>query len=403
MTHDDLVKGENCFFSATGVTDGDVLARRPLRGRARRDHRVAGDAQPLGHRAADRLAPRPHQAARADGLPPADEAAASRRVARAAARPALAARRSAGCRAAPPIVIDGQRLEADVQLMLALRERAAASRCGTSTLTVERGRELTREEACRGRAARARCRSATVEDLTVAGLPARLLHAPPSRARSRCCSTSTAAASWSATSTPTTRPAACSAATPASTCSASSTARRPSTRSRPTSRTPAPRLGVRAGPSSSATSASPSAATARAATSRRRSRSSPTRVLALLIYPAVDATQRAPLARAVRRGLLPHRRADEWYTGHFMPEGADPTDPRRSPMLAPDLAGLGAGARDHRRLRPAARRGRGLRRRAARGRRPTCSRTASAASSTASSTPSAPARLRATRSSKSQG
>src|SRR5829696_6396308 len=25
MTHDDLVKGENCFFSATGVTDGDVL------------------------------------------------------------------------------------------------------------------------------------------------------------------------------------------------------------------------------------------------------------------------------------------------------------------------------------------------------------------------------------------
>jgi fructose-1,6-bisphosphatase II len=26
LTHDDLVKGENCFFSATGVTDGDVLA-----------------------------------------------------------------------------------------------------------------------------------------------------------------------------------------------------------------------------------------------------------------------------------------------------------------------------------------------------------------------------------------
>ena len=25
LTHDDLVKGENCFFSATGVTDGDVL------------------------------------------------------------------------------------------------------------------------------------------------------------------------------------------------------------------------------------------------------------------------------------------------------------------------------------------------------------------------------------------
>ena len=26
LTHDDLVKGQNCFFSATGVTDGDVLA-----------------------------------------------------------------------------------------------------------------------------------------------------------------------------------------------------------------------------------------------------------------------------------------------------------------------------------------------------------------------------------------
>jgi fructose-1,6-bisphosphatase II len=26
LTHDDLVKGSNCFFSATGVTDGDVLA-----------------------------------------------------------------------------------------------------------------------------------------------------------------------------------------------------------------------------------------------------------------------------------------------------------------------------------------------------------------------------------------
>jgi len=26
LTHDDLVKGENCFFSATGVTDGDVLS-----------------------------------------------------------------------------------------------------------------------------------------------------------------------------------------------------------------------------------------------------------------------------------------------------------------------------------------------------------------------------------------
>ena len=25
LTQDDLVRGDNCFFSATGVTDGDVL------------------------------------------------------------------------------------------------------------------------------------------------------------------------------------------------------------------------------------------------------------------------------------------------------------------------------------------------------------------------------------------
>ena len=33
--------------------------------------------------------------------------------------------------------------------------------------------------------------------------------------------------------------------------------------------------------------------------------------LALLIYPVVDATAGAALAQAVRRGLLPHRRADD--------------------------------------------------------------------------------------------
>ena len=48
---------------ATGVTDGDVLAGRPLRGLARGEHRVAGHAQPLGHGAAHPVAPRPREAA----------------------------------------------------------------------------------------------------------------------------------------------------------------------------------------------------------------------------------------------------------------------------------------------------------------------------------------------------
>ena len=34
LTHDDLVKGEDAFFSATGVTDGDVLQGVRYQGRA---------------------------------------------------------------------------------------------------------------------------------------------------------------------------------------------------------------------------------------------------------------------------------------------------------------------------------------------------------------------------------
>ena len=83
--------------------------------------------------------------------------------------------------------------------------------------------------------------------------------------------------------------------------------------------------------------------------------------LALLIYPAVDATQRAAVAQAVRQGLLPHRRADDWYTGHFMPRGRRSRRPAALAAAAPGPGGLRARAGRHRRLRPAARRGRGLR------------------------------------------
>ena len=54
MTQDELVKGENCFFSATGVTDGDVLRGVRYEGDARRDDRVAGHAQPVRDDPADR-------------------------------------------------------------------------------------------------------------------------------------------------------------------------------------------------------------------------------------------------------------------------------------------------------------------------------------------------------------
>ena len=64
LTCDDLVAGDDAFFSATGVTDGDVLAGRALPGRPRRQHRVAGHALALGHGAADLGPPRPGQDAR---------------------------------------------------------------------------------------------------------------------------------------------------------------------------------------------------------------------------------------------------------------------------------------------------------------------------------------------------
>ena len=63
---DDLVAGEDVFFSATGVTDGDVLQGVRYQGDRGRDDRVAGDALTLGHGAAGLGAPRPREAARAD-------------------------------------------------------------------------------------------------------------------------------------------------------------------------------------------------------------------------------------------------------------------------------------------------------------------------------------------------
>ena len=63
LDRDDLVAGEDVFFSATGITDGDVLqgVRYPSAGGA--THGVAGDAHALGHRAADPRAARPREAA----------------------------------------------------------------------------------------------------------------------------------------------------------------------------------------------------------------------------------------------------------------------------------------------------------------------------------------------------
>ena len=48
---DRLVSGEDVFFAATGVTDGDLLEGVRYQDGARGDHGLARDALPLGHRA----------------------------------------------------------------------------------------------------------------------------------------------------------------------------------------------------------------------------------------------------------------------------------------------------------------------------------------------------------------
>ena len=62
LTTDDLVPGDNCFFAATGITDGELLQGRPLR-RRRRHHPVAGHALAVGHGAPDQRPPPARQAA----------------------------------------------------------------------------------------------------------------------------------------------------------------------------------------------------------------------------------------------------------------------------------------------------------------------------------------------------
>ena len=84
---DDLVGGNDAFFAATGVTDGDLLqgvryAARP------RDHRVADHALPLGHGPQGPRPPRPGEAARGYGRPVRVAGSASNEPDRCSAPPA---------------------------------------------------------------------------------------------------------------------------------------------------------------------------------------------------------------------------------------------------------------------------------------------------------------------------
>ena len=230
----------------------------------------------------------------------------------------------------PPIVIDGQRLEPDVQLMLAVRKYLGEP-VWDETLSVEQARRLTREEAFLARGTRT-VRVGAVEDLTVDGLPARryssaepgekplLLylhgggfvvgdldtHDAPCRVLCRHAGVDVLSVEY-----------------------------------RKAPETPFPGYvedarkafrwaqahyervavgGDSAGGNLAATIAiefDP--------------------VLALLIYPAVDAAQERESRRLFGEGFFLTDELMTWYTGHFMPEGSDPTDPLRSPILSPRL------------------------------------------------------------------
>ena len=60
--------------------------------------------------------------------------------------------------------------------------------------------------------------------------------------------------------------------------------------------------------------------------------------LALLIYPTVDATTERESRRLFGKGFFLTDELITWYAGHFLPEGSDPADPLRSPLLSPRLA-----------------------------------------------------------------
>jgi acetyl esterase len=60
----------------------------------------------------------------------------------------------------------------------------------------------------------------------------------------------------------------------------------------------------------------------------------------LLIYPAVDMTRRRPSRLRFAEGFVLTEQNMTWYEDQYVPDHARRTDPRVSPLLAPDVAGL---------------------------------------------------------------
>ena len=230
----------------------------------------------------------------------------------------------------PPIVIDGQRLEADVQLMLALRETLGEP-VWDEHLSVQRARELTREEAFLARGRRTVLVGA-VEDLLVEGLPARkyssaepgekplLLylhgggfvvgdldtHDAPCRMLCRHAGVDVLSVEY-----------------------------------RKAPEHPFPGY-VEDARSAYRWAAERYARVAVGGDSAGGNLAATIAIefdpaLALLIYPVVDATQERPSRQMFGKGFFLTDELMEWYTGHFLTPDLDRTDPLISPLLSPRL------------------------------------------------------------------
>ena len=81
----------------------------------------------------------------------------------------------------------------------------------------------------------------------------------------------------------------------------------------------------------------------------------------LLIYPVLSMTHDTESMRRYGEGYFLERGTMEWFGRHYIPEGADLTDPRLAPLSAPDLVGPAARLYRDGGLRSLARRGRALR------------------------------------------
>ncbi len=242
-----------------------------------------------------------------------------------------------------PIVIDGQRLDPEVQLLLALRERIEPH-VWDGTMTVERGREITREEAWIAAGPRP-IEVAEVRDLVAAGRPARLYvpdepgprpllvyfhgggfvagdldtHDAPCRVLCRhggarvlsidyrlapehpfpaWVEDALAAYDWA--------------------------------------RAHAAELG--ADPARVAVGGDSAGGSLATVVAQERRDAPP--ALQLLIYPSVDVTGPRRSHELFAEGFFLTSALIDWYARYFLPDGSDASDPRRSPLLAPDLSDL---------------------------------------------------------------